>query len=423
MTKKIITKPFDRYMTPPRQNLFFLPFIWAMCFVATRGYDLKIEKKRMKHLKPPFIVLANHMAFMDFIVTPLALFPHRANYISELEGFEFYGGNLYRQAGALGTRKFIDDMALIKNIQKVVKRGDIIVIYPEARYANVGTDTIIPNSVGKLCKMLNVPVVTLTMHGNYLRSPIWNTKVRKQARLKAEIQQLFTASELKNTSADIVNSKIRHALTYDEYKWQRDNKISITYPKRAEGLELVLYKCPVCGSEFKITSKGSNLICQSCKSQWKMNEYGEIISENSKNFRHIPDWYEWQRKKVIEEIKNGSYHFMGKVHIEALPNEYNFIDLGEGTLEHTSKGFSLTFKDYGETEEKNMFFPANTTFSIHTEYNYRNKGQCITLSTYDNTYFLFPMTDGFNATKLQFATEYLYEISFGQKNNIKKGGS
>ncbi len=56
-------------------------------------------------------------------------------------------------------------------------------------------------------------------------------------------------------------------------------------------------------------------------------------------------------------------------------------------------------------------------FSIHTEYDYRKKGQCVTVSTLDNTYFLFPLEDGFNATKIQFAVEYLYEKS--QTNTLK----
>jgi hypothetical protein len=74
---------------------------------------------------------------MDFIVSPLAVFPYRANYVSELEGFENYGEWLYRQAGCLGTRKFVNDIALIKNIKKVMERRGILVLYPEARYANV----------------------------------------------------------------------------------------------------------------------------------------------------------------------------------------------------------------------------------------------------------------------------------------------
>jgi hypothetical protein len=98
-----------------------------------------------------------------------------------------------------------------------------------------------------------------------------------------------------------------------------------------------------------------------------------------------------------------------KVHIESLPNAVNFIDLGEGVLQHDENGFTLTFKDYGEKELKTLEFAPITMFSVHTEYNYRGKGPCITLSTLDNTYFIYPLENGFNATKIQFATEYLYE--------------
>ena len=163
MKKKIITTPFDRNRIPPKQNLFFMPFIWLACWWVTRKGKLRINKVRMKGLKPPYLVLGTHHAFMDFYVTPLALFPHRANYVSELEGFEAFGEWLYRQAGCLGTRKFVNDLALIKNIQRVIDRKGILVLYPEARYANVGTNSKLPESVGKLAKMLKVPVVVINM--------------------------------------------------------------------------------------------------------------------------------------------------------------------------------------------------------------------------------------------------------------------
>lgn len=165
-------KPFDRAKTPPKQNLFAMPFIWLGCFLITLKARLKIVKTDKRGIKPPFLVLGTHHSFTDFYVTPLALFPYRANYVSELEGFEYYGEWLYRQAGCLGTRKFVDDLSLIKNIKKVLKRKGILVLYPEARYANVGTSSKLPLSVAKLVKMLKVPVVTLNMKGNYLQSPI-----------------------------------------------------------------------------------------------------------------------------------------------------------------------------------------------------------------------------------------------------------
>lgn len=425
MKKKIVTTPFNRYMKPPKQNLFFIPIIWLYCWWVTKKARLKINKVRMKGLKPPYLVLGSHHAFMDFCVTPLALFPHRANYVSELEGFEAYGEWLYRQVGCLGTRKFVNDLALIKNIRRVIERNGILVLYPEARYANVGTSSKLPESIGKLAKMLKVPVVVINMRGNYLRSPIWNLTIREEAKLEATITQVFTQEKLANATVSEINEKLQEFLTYDEYAWQYENKQAITYEKRAEGLELVLYQCPVCMCEFMMASEGSELFCRQCGERWYMTEYGrmEHMVKNKQtkglsdetvdnlDFTHIPNWYEWERKQVISEIEKDVYFLNIKVHIEALPNAVNFIDIGEGSLQHDKTGFYLNFKDYGEDEEKTLHFSPITMTSIHTEYNYRGKGQCVTLSTLDNTYFLFPRGEGFNATKIQFATEYLYEVA------------
>ena len=414
--KKIVTKPFDRFKIPPKQNILIMPIIWLYCFIVTKRNKLKINKVRMKGVKPPYLVLGTHQSFMDFCVTPLTIFPRRANYVSELEGFEAYGEWKYRQIGCLGTRKFVYDLALVKNIKRVIARKGILVLYPEARYANVGTYSPIPKSVGKLAKMLKVTVVIVNMKGNYLRTPIWNLNVRKEVPLEATITQIFTKEELQAASLKEVNDKISEYLYYDEYKWQYDEKISITYEKRAEGIEMPLYKCPVCGEEFHMKTNMAHIFCEKCNSKWYMTEYGKLEPLNNKykylksmDFSHIPNWYEWERSEVIKEIKEGRYFLDINVYIESLPNGINFIKLGHGKLVHNKDGFYLTFTDYGEKNEKTMFFSRTSMTSIHTEYNYRGKGQCITLSTLDNTYFIFPRGDGFNATKIQFATEYLYD--------------
>ena len=429
--KKIVTTPFDRNKLPPKQNLLAMLFLWPYCWFVTKKAGLKITKVGMAELKPPYLVVCNHQSFVDFYVTPLALFPHTANYISELEGFECYGEWKYRQIGCLGTRKFVNDTALVRNIKRVVDRNGIIVYYPEARYANVGTSSKLPEAVGKLAKMLKVPVVALNMKGNYLRLPIWNPTIRKEAPLEATITQIFTKEELDKASLEEVNLKIQQYLTYDEYKWQYERKLAITYEKRAEGIEHALYQCPACSSEFQMKTESADIFCKKCGSRWHMTKYGKMenISENLLNgaenttdFSHIPNWYQWQNKQVIRQIEEGSYLLNIKVHIEALPNAVNFIDLGDGVLHHDINGFQLTFKEYGESEFKTLSFPPISMFSVHTEYNYRGKGQCITLSTLDNTYFLYPLEDGFNATKIQFATEYLYEkAKMGLRDGVPYG--
>ena len=410
-------EPFDRFRVPPKQNLIFMPLIWIICFFMTLSAGLKIKKTDKRGIKPPFLVLGTHHSFIDFYVTPLALFPYRANYVSELEGFENYGEWLYRQAGCLGTRKFVEDMALIVNIKKGLDRKGILVFYPEARYANVGTSTEIPISVAKLVKMLKVPVVTLNMKGNYLQSPIWNLKIRKEVRLRTDMNYALTVDDVKRMSVEEIHEKLTELLSYDEYQWQRETKLKSTYGKRAEGLQMPLYQCRRCKAEYHMKTSENRISCASCGAVWSMDEYGTLTDDKTGEAVYIPDWYEWQRREVHKQIENGSYELDMDVRVEALPNAKNFIPCGIGHVTHDEKGFSLTFQDYEDHREKTLTFSPASMFSLHTEYDYRKKGQCFTLSTLDNTYFLFPQTEEYNVTKTQFAVEYLYQK---ENRNVKR---
>lgn len=370
--KKINTIPFDTKRVPPKQNIFFTPLIWLLSFFVTRSGRLKINKVNMEGLKPPYLVL--------------------------------------------GTRKFINDLDLVKNIQRIMKRKGILVLYPEARYANVGTSSELPTSVGKLIKILNVPVVVINMQGNYLQSPIWNLSRRKGVKLNTTITQVLTSSQIEEMSVNDINNIVAKEMQYDEYKYQADNNMRITYKERAKGLHMPLYQCPVCEKEFCMRSEGICISCNNCNSRWEMDEFGKLVKvsgdESKSDFSHIPDWYEWERKQVEKQIDDGKYHLDCRVKVEALPNAVNFIDCGEGRLRHEKEGFYLTFYDYRKEKENTMFFSSKSLFSIHTEYDYRGKkGQCVTLSTKEDTYFIYPLEEGFNPTKIQFATEYLYRVA------------
>ena len=45
-----------------------------------------------------------------------------------------------------------------------------------------------------------------------------------------------------------------------------------------------------------------------------MDEYGQLSAlEGETEFSHIPDWSNWERECVREEIKNGMYYFEDEV--------------------------------------------------------------------------------------------------------------
>jgi hypothetical protein len=362
----------------------------------------------MDGLKPPYVLLCNHNGFLDFKVAVAAMFPHRANFIVAIDGF-IGRESLLRNVGCICKRKFTNDITLVKHLQQVIKNGNILVIYPEARYSLCGTTAVLPDSTGKLCRLLKVPVVTLIAHGHHISSPFWSLKKGGVRPTEAVMTQLFTAEDLANADAGEINEKIREAFVYDDFAWQRERGIRNKHRGRAEGLHKVLYQCPRCLTEHRMTSGGSTLRCESCGKSWTLSVFGVLSADSGETeFAHIPDWYEWERAQVREEVESGTYFFEGPVTIDSLPNAERFIRLGEGMMTHDSDGFHVRGTTAeGETFE--MRKPVQSLYSCHIEYDYLGKhGDCVDLNTLDDTWYIYPHGCDFSVTKMALATEELY---------------
>lgn len=411
-----VFKKFDMKAPPIRQRQWLRPVTWALSYPFVAFQKTRITKTNCEGLKPPYILLCNHNTFFDFMVATCAIFPHRANYVVAIDG---YIGKkwLLRQVGGICKRKFTTDLMLVRQIKRVVTNGDVLVLYPEARYALCGTQSELPESLGQMCKMMKVPVVTLKCNGNHLKSPFWNTKDRKVPYTEGHLTQLYTAEQLKEASAEEINAKITEALTYDDFAWQKENNIKITVPYRAEGLHKVLYQCPHCNTEYKMSSKGDTVKCEHCGKSWCMTELGELVAlEGDTEFSHIPDWYEWQRANVRREVREGRYYFEAECHVDSLPNGTGFYRIGNGTIVHDIDGFRL--KGTGKYGDFEMERKSAGLEACHIEYNYQKKGDCIDLNTIDDTFYIFPHGDDFAVTKIAIATEEIYRMI--KENTPKK---
>jgi len=403
---------FERYdMTrrPNRQWNILRPVTWLLSFPDCISHKAKINKDAMlKDLKPPYFLLCNHNAFIDFKVMTKAVFPHRANYVVAIDGF-IGRGWLLRAVGCICNRKFVRSINLVINMIHAKNNGDIVVLFPEARYSLAGTTAIMPKSMGKMVKKMNVPLVTFIMHGHHINSPFWNTGNRKVKPVESEMKLLLTQEETQKLSVDEINDKIAQAFQYNEYAWQKEKGIRVTDKKRAEGLHKVLYQCPACNVEYKMSSKGTTLRCDSCSKAWEMSELGELAAVSGETeFSHIPDWYEWERANVQKEIAAGTYSFKAKVRVESLPNDKRFIVFEErAELTHNLNGFNLKGSYNGEPYD--IDWPAATMYSCHIEYDYFGRGDCVDLNTADDTLYLFPEEGDFSITKISLATEELYK--------------
>jgi len=346
---------------------------------------------------------------MDFKVMTKAIFPARASYVVAIDGF-IGRGWLLRAVGCICNRKFVRSVNLVKNMIYSKNSGDVVVLFPEARYSLCGTPAVLPKSLGKMARMMNVPVVSLIMHGHHINSPFWNTGNRKVKPVESELKLLFTQEETQTLSIDELNERIVATFQYDDFAWQKKRGIRVNSKTRAEGLHKVLYQCPACKTEYKMSSKGTELFCKSCGKVWEMSELGELSAKNGETeFTHIPDWYEWERSNVIKEVKDGTYSFEAKVRVESLPNDKRFIVFEErATLKHNMNGFNLTGSYKGEPYEIKIAVPL--MYSCHIEYDYMGRGDCIDLNTSDETLYLFPEQGDFSVTKISLATEELFNF-------------
>ncbi len=409
---------FDMSEPPTRTKWYLMPLIAALSYPATIRHRTKLQKIGMDGVRPPYLLLCNHNAFMDFKVASRAMFPHRANYVVAIDGF-IGRERLLRNVGCLCKRKFTSNLRLVKHLRKVIVNGNIAVIYPEARYSLCGTTAVLPDSLGKLCKLLGVPVVTLICHGHHVNSPFWNLHNRGISPTEAEMKLLYSAEELKDLPVDEINAGIADAFQYDDFAWQKERNIRVKYKKHAEGLHKVLYQCPSCGTEFRMGSSGRQLFCMECGKRWNLSDLSELSAEKGETeFSHIPDWYEWERANVRREVENGTYS-SGElsVTVDSLPNAIGFVRLGEGTLVHDMNGFTVRGVDR-DGDEFLMKKDVPSLYSCHIEYEYLGKhGDCVDLNTLEDTWYIYPHGTDFSVTKMALATEELYQHYW----RVKKG--
>lgn len=412
-------KRYNAAKYPIRQPLVITGLIWLLSRCALIGKKYKVEKINMEGLKPPYMMLSNHMYFIDFELAAMGTGMHRINNVVSIDGY-YRRPWLMTLIGAICTRKFTMDLHLVKSINRVLKRGDVLSMYPEARYAPCGTTSFMPEALGKLIKMNKVPVVAVVHHGNHLHSPFWNYRKKRKVPLHTTMTQILTAEQIKTMSVDEINAVVREALWYDDYRYQKENGIRITEPYRAEGLHKVLYQCPHCMAESKMDSKGSELFCTACGKRWNWREDGYLEAvEGETEFDHIPDWFEWERQQVRGQIERGEYSFEDEVQVYGFPRCWRFLLLGKGRLKHDpEEGFVLE-GFYNEKPYRIQRTPKQTN-SLHIEYDYCyiKPFDCVDISTENDSFYCYPTKENV-VTKLAFATEELYLRKCCKKEQAK----
>jgi len=320
-------------------------FFYTWIFRAKAHIPPEVEK-----LKGGYLLLSNHVGKWDPFLIGYFL-SHKPHFVASDALLRNFGTRIFmRGFGVIPKKKNIRDTQVIRHMMELAKNNGSIAIFPEASRTWTGRTLFIDDSVGKLIKMLKIPVVAAKMKGMFLSNPRWAKSIRK-ARIDIDYQLIASASEIEKLSADQLTQLVRNALQHNEMDYQKTNKIRIESNRRAEYMNHVLFYCPECRSLHGFDAKGNTLNCLHCGYEIFVNEYGFLESKGkAAQFSDIHDAFEFQNneftrfiQKQIDE-KNSEILFSdSNILIHSTNAENKFELLGKAQLNFDTEKITADF--------------------------------------------------------------------------------
>ena len=367
---------------------------------ATHGME-RLSKKE------PCLILMNHSSFIDLKIASRIFFPKRYGIVCTTDGFVGKSW-LMRLLGCIPTQKFVSDVTLIRDMEHLLKKKKTsVLMFPEAGYSFDGRATPLPRKMGVLLKRLNVPVVSVITQGAFTRDPLYNCLQKRKVQVRADVTYLLTPEDIRSKSVAELDKILDDAFSFDNFAWQQENSVVIDEPFRADGLNRVLYRCPHCGKEGKMEGKDTKLSCRNCGKIYVLTELGYLQALDGQTaFTHIPNWYEWERGQVRNELENGVYRLETPVDIGVLVDYKALYMVGSGTLTHDEQGFHLT----GCNGALDYTQGPLASYTLNCDYYWYEIGDVICIGNQDALYYCFPKGSGDVVAKTRLAAEELYKL-------------
>lgn len=264
-------------------------------------YNIEYDN-HIDNIKPPYIILSNHVNFWDPFFIAVDIKEH-VYFVASDEYFRnIITKPFLRLFRAIPKTKFFSDMQTIKDIMRIKNNNGIIGIFPEGSRSWDGESEEILYPTAKLISKLNIPVIIASIKGGYLSYPRWAMNPRK-GKVFISYKCIIDKEQIPKISHAEIYEILKSELKYDEYEFQLNNMISFIGKKLAEKLELLLFICPHCKAISSMKSNDNNFYCMNCNYLCTYNEFGFLENKDSNlYFNNVRDWNKWQLQYINEYI-------------------------------------------------------------------------------------------------------------------------
>lgn len=245
----------------------------------------------------PLIILANHQAYPDPALAAMAMPHRRINFVVSASFFRKpLVGRTLQNCGAIPKLQFRTDMRAVRAMLRVLARGGVLGIFPEATRSLDGRPAPFDDATARLIKHSGSAVATVRINGSYLSWPRWSKSGIRPGRIEAKANLLLTSEESRTLPLAEIHRRICAALAYDDYDWQRQARVRFHSFRPALGLHLLLHRCPACDREKALVSDAHRLVCRFCGNGARMDRYGLLqpLTADSRIFPDPAAWHAWQ---------------------------------------------------------------------------------------------------------------------------------
>jgi len=406
--EKVLALPRPKHKNPRKPGALFRALVRLLARADLKSTRFTYVTERMEEVgDQPALILMNHSSFIDLEIVSRVF--SRRPYCIVCTSDGFVGKEwLMRRLGCIPTNKFVSDITLITDIQYALKTlHTSVLMFPEASYSFDGCATPLPRRLGGLLKHLGVPVIHIQTEGAFARDPLYNCLQKRDVKVSATVRCLLTPAEIAAHTVPELDDILDEAFTFDNFRWQYDNRVAIREPFRADGLNRILYRCANCGAEGDMEGRGTTLTCRRCGKQYRLDPFGRLHAKRGKTeFPHTPDWYNWEREVVRKSLLNGTYRLEADVDIGVMVDYRAIYLVGEGHLTHTTEGFHLTGCD-GKLDYRQSPL---ASYCLYSDYYWYEIGDVICIGGRDILYYCFPK-GGDVVAKARLAAEELYKIT------------
>lgn len=258
----------------------------------------------------PFILVANHTYTFDVI--QLGLLFHKTpaavsqEFLLSTPGLRWFFRHVTK---VIPKSKGSADVRTIRQILSTIKKGYSIMLMPEGDSTYFGTTSPLEPATAKLIKKLELDVVFAKVKGGYLSKPRWATGRRRGRYAEIHVDTLFTKEQLGALSVDDIAQQLTDALAHDDYQWQESAQHLYQGERLAEGVENVIYRCPVCGAFHSFEVSGNTIHCRECDTNAVVNEYGFMEGFPVKTIHEL----DALQRPFTQELKQQTFQSAGRL--------------------------------------------------------------------------------------------------------------